>query len=163
MKIPIARLVLEQRLVVADVDALHKAVNEVRAARKALAGRPSAAALDGQLRKVEEALMQVNMKGSEANLAFPGMLNEQYATFAASMDDADTPPTARSEGAHLEPPHSTPRWARSNHHEFSGTGAAGDGARHCRASRSRSQTRSRIARRIGMRRAPDRIPATRGK
>src|SRR5206468_1852705 len=31
---------------VADIDALHKAVNEVRAARKALAGRPSAAALD---------------------------------------------------------------------------------------------------------------------
>ena len=39
--------------------------------------------------------MQVNMKGSEANLAFPGMLNEQYATFAASLDDADTQPTAQ--------------------------------------------------------------------
>jgi hypothetical protein len=37
--------------------------------------------------------MQVNMKGSEANLAFPGQLNEQYAGFAAALEDADTPPT----------------------------------------------------------------------
>jgi len=37
--------------------------------------------------------MQVNMNGSEANLAFPGMLNEQYAAFAASLEDADTLPT----------------------------------------------------------------------
>lgn len=80
---------------VADIDALHKAVNEIRAARKALLGRPSAATLDAHLRNIEEALMQVNMKGSEANLAFPGMLNEQYATFAASLDGADTAPTAQ--------------------------------------------------------------------
>lgn len=80
---------------VADIDALHKAVNDIRATRKALAGRPSAAALDGQLASVEKQLMQVNMKGSEANLAFPGMLNEQYATFAATLDDADTPVTAQ--------------------------------------------------------------------
>ena len=80
---------------VTDIDALHKAVNEIRTARRALAGRPSAMALDAQLREVEEALMQVNMKGSEANLAFPGMLNEQYATFAASLDGADTVPTAQ--------------------------------------------------------------------
>ncbi len=39
--------------------------------------------------------MQVNMKGSEANLAFPGMLNEQYATFAAVLEDADTAPTTQ--------------------------------------------------------------------
>ncbi len=37
--------------------------------------------------------MQVNMKGSEANLAFPGKLNELFATFALSMDDADAMPT----------------------------------------------------------------------
>jgi hypothetical protein len=46
-----------------------------------------------RLDPIEQALIQVNMKGSEANLAFPGMLNEQYATFAASVEDADTPPT----------------------------------------------------------------------
>ena len=33
-------------------------------------------------RAMEEALMQVNMNGSEANLAFQGMLNEQLAAFA---------------------------------------------------------------------------------
>ncbi len=40
--------------------------------------------------------MQVNMNGSEANLAFPGMLNEQYAAFAATLEDADTPPPSSS-------------------------------------------------------------------
>ena len=80
---------------VADIDALHKAVNEIRTARKSLVGRPTAAALDGRLANIEEALMQVNMKGSEANLAFPGMLNEQYATFAATLDGADTSPTVQ--------------------------------------------------------------------
>ena len=80
---------------VADINALHKAVNEIRAARKKLAGQSDEAGLDRQLANIEEALMQVNMKGSEANLAFPGMLNEQYATFAATLDYADTPPTAQ--------------------------------------------------------------------
>jgi photosystem II stability/assembly factor-like uncharacterized protein len=79
---------------VADIDALHRAVNEVRAARRAVASTPEKA-LDPQLAAVEAALIQVNMKGSEANLAFPGMLNEQYASFAASLDDADTAPTAQ--------------------------------------------------------------------
>ena len=80
---------------VADIDALHKAVNEIRTTRKSLAGRPPMAALDARAAKIEQALMQVNMKGSEANLAFPGMLNEQYATFAATLDGADTSPTAQ--------------------------------------------------------------------
>jgi photosystem II stability/assembly factor-like uncharacterized protein len=79
---------------VADIDALHRAVNEVRAARKAIA-TTAEKGLDPQLATIEEALMQVNMKGSEANLNFPGMLNEQYATFAGTIDDADTPPTAQ--------------------------------------------------------------------
>jgi hypothetical protein len=80
---------------VTDIDALHKAVNEIRAARKTLALRSAAAALDQKAAAIEEALMQVNMKGSEANLAFPGMLNEQYATFAQTLEGADTPPTAQ--------------------------------------------------------------------
>ena len=41
--------------------------------------------------------MQVNMNGSEANLAFPGMLNEQLAAFAGSLEDADTPPTTQQQ------------------------------------------------------------------
>ena len=40
--------------------------------------------------------MQVEMKGSEANLAFPGMLNERFATFALNLDDADTAPTTQA-------------------------------------------------------------------
>ncbi len=84
-----------------DIDALHRAVNEIRAAKVKLGAgatgpaSPDQAATVQQLSQVEEALMQVNMKGSEANLAFPGMLNEQYATFAAILEDADTAPTTQ--------------------------------------------------------------------
>ena len=68
---------------VADIDALHKAVNAIRAARSKLDASPGSVPttkvheLDGKLTAIEEALMQVNMKGSEGDLAFPGMLNEQ--------------------------------------------------------------------------------------
>ncbi len=73
-----------------DIDRLHRAVNDIRAARARLpAGSPQAA----RMTAIEEKLMQVNMKGSEANLAFPGMLNEQLATFALTLDDADAAPT----------------------------------------------------------------------
>jgi photosystem II stability/assembly factor-like uncharacterized protein len=92
-----------------DIDRLHRAVNGIRKTRteivraqKALANRPSskplmdeADALSKRLDPIEQSLMQVNMKGSEANLAFPGMLNELFATFALSQDDADTMPTAQ--------------------------------------------------------------------
>ncbi|HZK99836.1 MAG TPA: hypothetical protein VFC47_08040 [Caulobacteraceae bacterium] len=78
--------------VVADIDALHRAVNAIREARRHLAsGDPN----DARYRAIEEALMQVEMKGSEANLAFPGMLNEQLATFVQSLEDADTAPTTQ--------------------------------------------------------------------
>ena len=90
-----------------DIDRLHRAVNAIRDARKqlaqagkALTAHPAndgliaeADALSKRLDPIEQHLMQVNMKGSEANLAYPGMLNEQLASFALSMDDADTPPT----------------------------------------------------------------------
>ena len=76
----------------ADIDALHKAVVAVREARKS-ADPARAAKLDA----VEASLMQVEMKGSEANLAFPGELNEQYASFAATLEDADTLPTVQQQ------------------------------------------------------------------
>ncbi len=93
----------------ADIDRLHRAVNAVRETRaflekaqQSLAGKSSAGALTAeadrlnhQLDPIEQTLMQVNMKGSEANLAFPGMLNEQFASFALSLEDADTTPTAQ--------------------------------------------------------------------
>jgi hypothetical protein len=42
--------------------------------------------------EIEAVLMQVNIKGSEANLNYPGMLNEQIYSFAGLLDDADTAP-----------------------------------------------------------------------
>jgi photosystem II stability/assembly factor-like uncharacterized protein len=77
-----------------DIDRLHRAVNEIRKARAALPA--SSKAIADKMTTIEEALMQVNMKGSEANLAFPGMLNERLATFALNIDDADTPPTEQN-------------------------------------------------------------------
>ena len=74
-----------------DIDRLHRAVNEIRAARARLAG--GSPELAARMSTIEEALMQVNMKGSEANLAFPGKLNERLATFALALDDADAMPT----------------------------------------------------------------------
>jgi hypothetical protein len=82
--------------VVADIDALHQAVNAIRDARKALPASAPASVRD-RLEALEEALMQVNMKGSEANLAFPGMLNEQLAAFAETLEDADSPPTSQQQ------------------------------------------------------------------
>jgi hypothetical protein len=91
-----------------DIDRLHRAVNGIRKTRaeldradKALASNASAplaakaAAIDSAMTPIEESLMQVDMKGSEANLAFPGMLNERLATFALNLDDADTAPTTQ--------------------------------------------------------------------
>jgi photosystem II stability/assembly factor-like uncharacterized protein len=90
-----------------DIDRDHRAVNALRKARldldrvvKDLAGKnkglaAEAVTLKGRLAPIEEVLMQVNMKGSEANLAFPGMLNEQLASFAGALEDADTAPTAQ--------------------------------------------------------------------
>ncbi|HET9838554.1 MAG TPA: glycosyl hydrolase, partial [Candidatus Angelobacter sp.] len=86
---------------------LHKAVNQVRTMRaelKALQQRfdddpkmkpliERAAALDKKMAPVEEQLIQVNMKGSEANLAFPNMLNEQFDTFSALVQAGDSAPT----------------------------------------------------------------------
>jgi hypothetical protein len=93
---------------VADIDRLHHAVNELRAAKKSLEGANAAAdrqariaAALARIDPIEQQLVQVNMKGSEANLAFPGMLNELFASFAASQEDADTAPTAQHQAMYL--------------------------------------------------------------
>jgi hypothetical protein len=89
-----------------DQDALHRAVNEIRAFRKSIAelagkaaGKPRGAALEAEgnalaaaAARIEGVLMQVNIKGSEANLNYPGMLNEQIYSFSQQLDDADTAP-----------------------------------------------------------------------
>ena len=52
-----------------------------------------AGALDKKMTPVEEALIQVNMKGSEANLAFPNELNEQLDGFSSSIQAGDGAPS----------------------------------------------------------------------
>jgi hypothetical protein len=92
-----------------DQDALHRAVNDIRVfkgevetALKEAAGKPRAAALAAEghsllqrASNIEGILMQVNIKGSEANLNYPGMLNEQIYSFAGLLEDADTAPNAQ--------------------------------------------------------------------
>jgi hypothetical protein len=92
-----------------DQDALHRAVNEINAVKAGVAAvsgkahdKPHAAALEAdgaaliaRAAKIEGVLMQVNIKGSEANLNYPGMLNEQIYSFSQLLDDADTAPNAQ--------------------------------------------------------------------
>jgi photosystem II stability/assembly factor-like uncharacterized protein len=92
-----------------DQDALHRAVNDIRSVKSEVTaalqkanGKPGGAALTteghallGQASRIEAVLMQVNIKGSEANLNFPGMLNEQIYAFSGLLDDADTAPNAQ--------------------------------------------------------------------
>jgi photosystem II stability/assembly factor-like uncharacterized protein len=86
---------------------LHRAVNQIRTMRaeiKAMQQRfdgdpnmkallEQAAALDKKMAPVEEQLIQVNMKGSEANLAFPNMLNEELDSFSAIVQQGDGAPS----------------------------------------------------------------------
>lgn len=86
-----------------DQDALHKAVNDIRAVRTQIemaqkkAGGGAAAGEGGKLiaatMPIENTLMQTKINGSEANLNYPGMLNEQIYNFEQILEDADTAPT----------------------------------------------------------------------
>src|SRR5438477_8006227 len=89
------------------ISQLHQAVNEIRDLRTQIQTlhkrfgddqrlKPALAAaddLDRKMSEVEQKLIQVNMKGSEANLAFPNMLNERFDTFSHTIETADTEPT----------------------------------------------------------------------
>ncbi len=97
------------RKVQQDIDALHRAVNQIRGLRTNLltlekwtaAGSPNneviaaAKALDEKMSPVEANLIQVKMKSSEGNLRYPNMLNEQYATFNDLIQGIDQSPTAQ--------------------------------------------------------------------
>jgi hypothetical protein len=86
---------------------LHQAVNEIRDLRSQIQNlhkrfgddqrlKPALAAaddLDHKMSAIEQKLIQVNMKGSEANLAFPNMLNERFDTFSHTIEGGDTEPT----------------------------------------------------------------------
>ena len=90
-----------------DTDALHRAVNDIRAVEakvatlhKKLDGQAAQKRLLAQgdalvatVERIERQLMQVDIKGSEGNLNFPDMLNEQIYAFAGNLEDADTAPT----------------------------------------------------------------------
>src|SRR5438477_5102455 len=89
------------------ISQLHQAVNEIRDLRTQIQTlhkrfgddqrlKPALAAaddLDRKMSEVEQKLIQVNMKGSEANLAFPNMLNERFDTFSHTIETGDGEPT----------------------------------------------------------------------
>jgi hypothetical protein len=88
---------------------LHTAVNQIRTMRSELKGIQArfnddsklkalvehAGVLDKKMEPVEEELIQINMKGSEANLAFPNMLNEQLDGLAGIVQAGDSAPSAQ--------------------------------------------------------------------
>jgi len=90
-----------------DVSRTHQAINQIRDLKSQIQSmrnrfqsdaklKPvldAADALEKKLAPVEEQLIQVNMKGSEANLAFANMLNEEFDSFASSVESADAAPT----------------------------------------------------------------------
>ncbi|MEY2584708.1 MAG: hypothetical protein QOD80_734, partial [Verrucomicrobiota bacterium] len=86
---------------------LHQAINEIRNVKTQIQGlhkrfgdderlKAALTAADDLQKKmvaVEEQLIQVNMKGSEGNLAFPNMLNEAFYSFSRTIEYADYGPT----------------------------------------------------------------------
>jgi photosystem II stability/assembly factor-like uncharacterized protein len=93
--------------VASRIGELHQAINEIRDVKTQIQSlrkrfgeeerlKPALTAADALAKKtsaVEEQLIQVNMKGSEGNLAFPNMLNEAFYTFGRTIDYADYGPT----------------------------------------------------------------------
>jgi hypothetical protein len=89
------------------ISQLHQAVNEIRDLRLQIQNlhkrfgddqrlKPALAAaddLDHKMSEVEQKLIQVNMKASEANLVFPNMLNERFDTFSHLIEYGDKEPT----------------------------------------------------------------------
>jgi hypothetical protein len=96
-----------ESLTAADVDSLHKAVNQIRATRARLdtvkkwsagnaGAKPvieAAEALEKKMSPVEGRLIQVKLAASEDNLRYPNMLNEQYDAFLGTLDGEDFAPT----------------------------------------------------------------------
>ncbi len=92
-----------------DIDALHRAVNQIRALRANLQTLEkwtavgsanseviaAAKSLDQKMAPVEGLLIQVKMKSSEGNLRYPNMLNEQYYSFNELVQYFDQAPTSQ--------------------------------------------------------------------
>ena len=91
------------------ISQLHQAINEIRDLKaqiqslhkrfgsddKTKAALTAADEVDHKMSAVEEQLIQVNAKGSEATLAFPSMLNEQFDTFSHSIESDHAPTKAQ--------------------------------------------------------------------
>ncbi len=89
------------------ISQLHQAVNEIRDLKSQIKNlhtrfdenerlKPALNAADELEHKMfdaEQQLIQVNMKGSEANLAFPSMLNERFDAFSHIIEGNDSAPT----------------------------------------------------------------------
>jgi photosystem II stability/assembly factor-like uncharacterized protein len=89
------------------ISQLHQAINEIRDVKsqiqslhkrfgddpKLKGALDAADSVDHKMSDVEQQLIQMNMKGSEGNLAFPSMLNERFDAFSHSIDAGDTEPT----------------------------------------------------------------------
>jgi photosystem II stability/assembly factor-like uncharacterized protein len=73
-----------------QIDSLHQRFAANESLRRALDQTKS---LREKISLVEEQLIQVDMKGSEANLAFPNMLNEELDSFSHVIEQADAAPT----------------------------------------------------------------------
>ena len=73
-----------------QIQTLHKRFGDDQRLKPALAAADD---LDHKMSEVEQKLIQVNMKGSEANLAFPDMLNERFDTFSHLIEYGDAEPT----------------------------------------------------------------------
>ena len=69
---------------------MHKRFGDDQRLKPALAAADD---LDHKMSEVEQKLIQVNMKASEANLVFPNMLNERFDTFSHVIEAGDTEPT----------------------------------------------------------------------
>src|SRR5205807_6235754 len=89
----------------------HQAINEIREVKGQIKNlharfaddeklKPVLAAaddLDKKMSEVEKELIQVNMKGSEGNLAFPSMLNERFDSFSHFIDAGDSNEPTKSQ------------------------------------------------------------------
>ena len=80
----------EIREIRTQIDSLHKRFGEEERLKTALAAADD---LNRKMSEVEQQLVQVNMKGSEGNLAFPNMLNESFDAFSHVIENADNAPT----------------------------------------------------------------------
>ena len=93
------------------ISQLHQAINEIRDLKaqiktlhfrfsddeKLKSALTAADDLDKKMSDVEKELIQVNMKGSEGNLAFPSMLNERFDAFSHFIDAGDSTEPTKSQ------------------------------------------------------------------